>query len=183
LLDATITLVESLNVAADSLAAKSQLLTLQMLRETPEPFSRHQFTPGHVTCTTAVLSPDRTAAALIWHQKLQRWLLPGGHAELSDGSVQAAAAREVFEETGATAGRDFSLVSIDVHGIPARKTEPFHLHHDLLFSAVAESWQLRVSEETPQVIWVPVTEVANRGVDLSTIIAVELAAKLFREAL
>lgn len=139
----------------DGEAEKSRELTRHLLRETPSPFSRDQFMPGHLTATACVLHPGREAVLLVHHGRLDRWLLPGGHIERHlDASVIEAAQREAQEETGVQISRSTpSLVGIDVHGIPARKKEPFHLHHDLIISFTAESDRLLASEEVRQVAW------------------------------
>src|SRR3954454_4721813 len=87
---------------ADGELVKSRDLVLHLLDFTPNPFSRHQFTPGHITCTGLVRSPDRESILLIHHGRLDRWLLPGGHVEAEDHELWDTARREVVEETGAT---------------------------------------------------------------------------------
>lgn len=170
-------LVAAFDAGQDTQAAKSKSLIEMLLAGTPAPFSREQFTPGHITCTAVVLSPDGRRVVLIFHRKLQRWLLPGGHVEPGDASAFAAARREAVEETSVRIDevRTPVLVNVDVHGIPARKGEPYHLHHDLIVAFVAWGEELSTSEETPEVMWCRVEELAERGVDLSTQIAVERA--------
>ncbi len=89
------------------------------------------------------------------HRKLRRWLLPGGHVEQSDPSLAATAAREADEETRVqiNPGCIPRLVGIDVHGIPAKKTEPFHLHHDLIWCFRAMTADIAVTDEAPAVLW------------------------------
>jgi 8-oxo-dGTP pyrophosphatase MutT (NUDIX family) len=134
---------------------KSRELILSLLEHTPAPFSRHQFHPGHITCTAVVLHPDGNSVLLMYHHRHRRWLLPGGHVEEEDATLPGTARREAMEETAvriAPAGTPL-LAGMDVHGIPARKTEPFHLHHDLVFAFEAESDVLRPTEEAHQVAW------------------------------
>jgi 8-oxo-dGTP pyrophosphatase MutT (NUDIX family) len=134
---------------------KSRELVLQLLEHTPAPFSRAQFMPGHITCTGLVLHPAKDAFLVVYHRRLERWLLPGGHVELSDAEIWDTARREVIEETGAVlSGPDRApLVGIDVHGIPPGRREPFHLHHDLIFAFHAESAEVQPTEEVRLVEW------------------------------
>ena len=134
---------------------KSRELILMLLDRTPDPFSRRQFHPGHITCTGLVLAPDRERLLLVHHRRLDRWLLPGGHVEPEDAEIWDAARREVIEETGAILAPDPAppLAGLDVHGIPAGKGEPYHLHHDLLFSFRALSENFRLSRESRAIAW------------------------------
>jgi 8-oxo-dGTP pyrophosphatase MutT (NUDIX family) len=141
----------------DGEAAKSKELVLALLASSPQPFSRRQFNPGHITCTGLVLSPRRDAILLVLHRRLQRWLLPGGHVEPDDPFIGEAGRREVVEETGAVLSADSAplLVGVDVHGIPPRRDEPFHLHHDLIFRFQAVSDTFHTSAEVREVAWCP----------------------------
>ncbi|HLK49156.1 MAG TPA: NUDIX hydrolase [Bryobacteraceae bacterium] len=148
-------LVSGFSDSSDGEALKSRELVLMMLACTPAPFSREQFTPGHVTATGLVLAPDQERVLLVHHRRLDRWLLPGGHIEPDDANPGAAARREVIEETGAVLASDEAppLASVDVHGIPAKGSEPYHLHHDLIFFFRATEDRLQVSAESHQVAW------------------------------
>jgi 8-oxo-dGTP pyrophosphatase MutT (NUDIX family) len=102
---------------------------------------RSHFQPGHLTASGFVLSPDRQRVLLIEHSVLGRWLQPGGHVEDSDDSLETAARREIFEETGLA---DLSghpdlpgLFDLDVHLIPSHGGEPEHFHFDLRYVFVA----------------------------------------------
>jgi 8-oxo-dGTP pyrophosphatase MutT (NUDIX family) len=152
---AVVPLVSAFADPSDGESLKSRELVLMLLASTPFPFSRRQFTPGHITGTGLVLAPEGARVLLVHHRRLDRWLLPGGHVESEDATVAEAARREVVEETGALLAPDAGapLIGIDVHGIPARRSEPYHLHHDLMFffRAVADGFQ--VSEESRDVTW------------------------------
>ncbi|MGV3623821.1 MAG: NUDIX hydrolase [Archangium sp.] len=105
-----------------------------------EPFSRSQ-QPAHFTGSAVVVTPDGERVCLLMHAKLNRWLQPGGHADAEDGGELAnSALREAREETGL----DVELlvtepIDVDVHTIPARKTEPEHQHLDVRFLIVAKN--------------------------------------------
>jgi 8-oxo-dGTP pyrophosphatase MutT (NUDIX family) len=148
-------LVNAADMSNDGEALKSRELILMLLAVSPEPFSRRQFTPGHITCTGLVLSPEGRRVLLVHHRRLDRWLLPGGHVEPEDAAIWDAARREVIEETGADLSPEAApaLVSLDVHGIPPKRSEPYHLHHDLIFQFRACSEMIRVSEESRAVAW------------------------------
>jgi 8-oxo-dGTP pyrophosphatase MutT (NUDIX family) len=133
---------------------KSRELVLMLLAHTPEPFSRDQFSPGHITATGLVLHPSRIAILLVFHHRLQRWLLPGGHVEQDDAEIWDTARREVMEETGAILNTAPAvLAGIDVHGIPPGRNEPYHLHHDLIFAFQAASDAIQPTEEARRVAW------------------------------
>jgi 8-oxo-dGTP pyrophosphatase MutT (NUDIX family) len=148
-------LVEAADFKADGQALKSRELILMLLGRSPQPFSRSQFTPGHITCTGLVLSPEGSRVLLVHHRRLDRWLLPGGHVEPEDAEIPDAARREVIEETSAKLLPDPwpSLISADVHGIPPKGAEPYHLHHDLVFLFRAGAEEVLVSEESRDVVW------------------------------
>ena len=106
-----------------------------------EPFSRSQW-PAHFTGSAVVVTPDGEKVCLVLHAKLQRWLQPGGHADVADGGeMEATALREAREETGCEVVLHASLrgpLDVDVHVIPARKTEPEHKHLDVRYLVVAK---------------------------------------------
>ena len=105
-----------------------------------QPFSRAQL-EAHFTGSAVVVDPAGERICLLHHAKLHRWLQPGGHADETDGVMEETALREAREETGLrvslhpTAPRP---LDVDVHTIPARKTEPEHQHLDVRYLVVAE---------------------------------------------
>lgn len=107
-----------------------------------QPFSRAQ-APAHFTASAVVVDPTGTRVVLVHHGKLKRWLQPGGHAEVGDGQkLEATALREAREETGCQVRLHPSAprpLDVDVHGIPARKEEPGHLHLDVRYLVVGEN--------------------------------------------
>lgn len=171
-----IDMIQSFDCSGDDLAAKSRELTLMMLEESDYPFSRRQFTPGHITCTAVVLDPRRERVLLMFHHRLLRWLLPGGHCEGDDQSICGVAAREAVEETGVEIDAfGAPLVGIDVHGIPPKKKEPYHLHHDLIFAFTARSESIRTTPEAREVAWRRFAELDRYGVAPSIVRSVQRA--------
>ncbi len=148
-------LVDGFDAPEDGAAMKSRELILGLLQQAADPLSRHHFTPGHITATGLVLAPSGVPFLLVHHARLDRWLLPGGHIEQRDVSAAGAAQREVTEETGAALDTAFVpvLISLDVHGIPPKRDEPYHLHHDLVFGFHALHEQVTCSPESRAVEW------------------------------
>lgn len=143
---------------------------------TPSPFDRGQFEPGHFTASAFVQSEDRTRLLLIHHRKLGIWVQPGGHIDAADALVESAALREVAEETGIVGLSSVPgarpLFDVDVHSIPARRSEPAHEHFDVRFHFVASSMTLSASAEVQDARWVPLERVAAFTHDESVLRAV-----------
>ncbi|MEK7068998.1 MAG: NUDIX domain-containing protein [Patescibacteria group bacterium] len=106
---------------------------------------------GHVTVSGVVFHDDQLL--LIFHNKLQRLLQPGGHLEDSDTSMRKAAEREIYEETGVvpvTSGLYTSdePIHVDIHHIPTneKKGETGHWHYDFLFLFETENPEVRIDE-------------------------------------
>lgn len=167
----------------DGAARKSQELILELLEYSERPFSRDQFSPGHITATGLVLHPERDSVLLVHHRRLDRWLLPGGHVEETDTEIWETAWREVLEETGARpepSGEPL-LVGLDVHGIPPKRREPFHLHHDLVFACRAADEALAISDEARAAVWCSPREFDNYQVPESIRISFSRAAPYYNQ--
>ena len=128
-----------------------------LLREPGDPFARTRFDPGHFTASAFVLAPCRSRLLLVHHEKLDRWLQPGGHLEEGDADAESAARREVAEETGLAGllpldGRE-GVFDLDIHEIPARGREPAHLHFDLRFLLLSPGWELSRGEGVREARW------------------------------
>lgn len=128
---------------------------------------RSEFEPGHFTASGFVASPDGRAMLLIHHGRLGRWLQPGGHFEAEDQSIEDAARREVFEETGISALMRLGtgIVRIDAHPIPERHDEPAHIHIDLGIGFMAESLHIGPIDEVLDARWVPFDDFGDYNLD------------------
>lgn len=148
-----------------------------------DPTSREHYDPGHFTASAFVLSPDRHSVLLIFHGKLHRWLQPGGHVDPADGSLLEAAQRELAEETGIIDARPFrsGLFDVDVHVIPARKSEPEHRHFDARFVFQAQSLEAAAASDAKDARWVPLDEVSEAESDRSVMRAVEKIQAMNRD--
>ncbi|MGI9613007.1 MAG: NUDIX hydrolase [Acidimicrobiales bacterium] len=114
---------------------------------------------GHLTGSAVVVDPTTERTLLIHHAKLDRWLQPGGHAD-GDGNLGGVALREATEETGLVGLRLVSpAVDIDIHTIPARPSEPEHVHLDVRSVVlVGDSVAARPNEETLGAKWFAVDD-------------------------
>lgn len=102
------------------------------------------------TATTFVVSRGRTL--LLWHNKMQAWLPPGGHID-NDELPEDAARREVLEESGL----DVELLEpppapwgdVRILHRPVcvllENIEPGHQHIDLIYFARALSERVEIS--------------------------------------
>ena len=139
---------------------------------------------GHVTGSALVVSRDLSAVLLTLHAKLGRWLQLGGH---SDGHPVPAevAWREVEEESGLTRGLAFLRYEhllaeeaptptaaaaataplpplpfdFDWHHIPARKSEPAHIHYDVRYLITADEREpIQATSESTDLRWLSLEE-------------------------
>lgn len=118
---------------------------------------------GHVTGSAWIVNADGSQVLLTHHRKLDRWLQLGGHAD-GDPDVFAVALKEAREESGLS---DFEAVGegifdLDIHPIPARKSDPEHLHYDVRYLLRATgATDYVVSDESHDLRWVPLDEVTT----------------------
>jgi len=134
---------------------------LQFVQSEPACFERST-QGGHVTASAWIVNPIGTEVLMLHHRKLDKWLQPGGHAD-GDNDCLKVARKEVREEVGL---QDLALVGeifdIDIHPIPARGSEPTHLHHDVRYA-------LRQTNDDPpqgnhesiELRWFPIAEIAD----------------------
>ena len=115
---------------------------------------------GHITSSSWLLSNDLSRVLLTHHRKLNKWLQPGGHCD-GESDVVKSALREAEEESGITGWEllDEEIFDLDVHVIPARKSDPEHFHFDVRFLFKAtENEDYIVSEESHDLAWVALDE-------------------------
>lgn len=117
---------------------------------------------GHVTGSAWLLSPQGDAVLLTHHRKLNIWVQLGGHAD-GDADVGRVALREAREESGIDRIEPVSMeiFDIDIHEIPARGAEPAHWHYDCRFLLRAETMDYVVNEESHDLAWIGLDEIAG----------------------
>ncbi len=124
---------------------------------------------GHITGSAWVLNGNRTHALLLHHKKLDCWVQPGGHLDDTDASPAAGALREAHEETGLASLQLTSekLFDVDVHSIPARGTEPAHLHYDLRYLIISPDSNVTISDESLGARWIALDELTDPTIERS----------------
>ena len=141
----------------------------ELLRQ-PGCFDRSHL-PGHLTGSALITTRDLDRVLLTLHAKLNRWLQLGGHAD-GDPRLDEVAMREAREESGLQEltflpyGRVFDrppsespILDLDIHLIPARKTEPEHAHYDMRFVLIASRPEaISISHESHELRWFSIDE-------------------------
>jgi 8-oxo-dGTP pyrophosphatase MutT (NUDIX family) len=129
---------------------------------------------GHLTASAWVVDDAQSKVLLTHHKKLDIWLQLGGHIEEEDTDIYTACRRELIEESGLI---DFELLSsaifdIDVHSIPlSKKGIPAHFHYDirLLFRGDSRQKPIFDIQESNQVDWIDLDQIANYSNEVSVI--------------
>lgn len=146
-----IRLVEALD-PLDEREAEVRERILTHLSTHPDAWWR-QGPPAHLTASVLVTTPAHDRVLLTHHRRARTWFQLGGHAELADGSVHAAAAREAREESGLD---DLlvlpHLVDVDIHDLHGDFVH-CRQHLDLRFVAITREARPRISDESLDVAW------------------------------
>jgi 8-oxo-dGTP pyrophosphatase MutT (NUDIX family) len=131
---------------------------------------------GHITASAVVLDAAGERTLLIYHRKLQRWLQPGGHVEVTDTDLIAAALREATEETGIEGLTiDPDPVHLDLHWVGT------HYHYDVRFVVrTPPGAEPSVNADVDQFMWVTPGELGGVGTDDSVIGLVAAAIERIR---
>ena len=119
---------------------------------------------GHITGSSWIIDQSKKYVLLTHHQKLDKWLQLGGHAD-GDENVQNVAFREAEEESGLKKIRllKSGIFDIDIHTIPARKGEQEHLHYDIRYLFEADrSEPLSINHESKALEWVALDEISDK---------------------
>jgi 8-oxo-dGTP pyrophosphatase MutT (NUDIX family) len=145
-------------------------------------FNRENYTPGHTTASSFVVTPDNNFVLLIFHKTLQRWLQPGGHIDPQDKNFEDAAKRELLEETNITPPLTcLGLIDLDIHTIPIKNNLPQHLHFDLRFLFVSDKKLIKAGSDAYIAKWVSVANLTPDNTDESILRALRKTAKLLKK--
>ena len=111
----------------------------QFIMSNPRCFERDSWL-GHVTGSAWLVDASGERVLLTHHRKLNKWLQLGGHSDGHPIPLEVAL-REATEESGVEVEPVATeLFDVDIHEIPARKSDPTHFS---LRSAVCASSQAR----------------------------------------
>lgn len=126
----------------------------------PNCFQR-ELSEGHITASAWITDESISHALFTHHAKIGKWLQLGGHC---DGNTNAkeVALTEAREESGLSEfqSKQPNLFDVDIHTIPAHKTNLAHLHYDIRFWFVADiNMPLIVSNESKDLKWLPINEI------------------------
>lgn len=162
-------------VPADDLQLSEQRKILEFCRVHPDALFR-SCTAGHLTASAIVVNSSRTEVLLHHHAKLDLWLQFGGHCD-GDGNLPHVAWREAVEESGISLLRiDPTIIDVDIHKIPAWKSEAEHLHLDVRFIIEAPDGSApQISDESLSAGWFSLPELSGVKFDESVIRLAELA--------
>lgn len=117
---------------------------------------------GHFTGSAWIVHPTRDHVLLTHHRKLNKWLQLGGHADGVENLLEVALT-EAIEESGIQ-GFDViesSIFDVDIHVIPARKSDPEHLHYDVRYFLRAKADRYIISDESHDLAWVAVNDIVS----------------------
>lgn len=153
--------------APDAEQAADQERILKFLDVHPDALHRTCL-KGHLTASCLLLDAGRERVLLHHHRKLDLWLQFGGHAD-GEGDLASVARRELLEESGITpASFGPTPFDLDIHPIPAHKSEPAHEHLDVRYLAIAPlNAQFVASSESKSLRWFTAPEAHAMGLDQS----------------
>ena len=126
----------------------------------PDPWARSL--PVHFTASALVVHPDSARVLLRWHERQQRWLQVGGHADPGERDPLRIALREAREETGLTdlvPWPDAAIKHVAICDVAPGKGEPAHEHADLrYFLATKDPDAVRPETPGAALRWLTVDE-------------------------
>lgn len=146
---------------------------------------RKNFT-GHITASGLVINSNKEFL-VVYHNKLKKYIQPGGHFE-HDDSIWECAAREVQEETGLKSivlhnwhKQTDCPVYIDTHFIPENpvKGEKEHYHHDFIYMFFLDNGDVSLdTNEVSDFKWIPINQKTGEEL-LDTVLARIVAHNMY----
>ena len=119
---------------------------------------------GHFTGSAWIINPDKSKILMTHHKKIGKWLQLGGHAD-GDSDLLKVSQREAIEESGINNFVTISneIFDMDIHEIPPIGSDTKHLHYDIRFllQADPDKESLIISNESHDVAWIPLDQIAH----------------------
>ena len=119
---------------------------------------------GHFTGSAWIINPDKSKILMTHHKKIGKWLQLGGHAD-GESDLLKVSQREAIEESGINNFVTISneIFDMDIHEIPPIGSDPKHLHYDIRFllQADPDKESLTISNESHDVAWIPLDQIAH----------------------
>ncbi|MDF1754707.1 MAG: NUDIX hydrolase [Verrucomicrobiales bacterium] len=115
---------------------------------------------GHITGSAWIVDRCGERVLLTHHRKLNIWVQLGGHAD-GEADIASVALKEAYEESGLDSLKtEPEIFDLDIHPIPARKSDPEHLHYDVRFVIRNEGVSdFIVSEESHDLAWIDLEDI------------------------
>ena len=154
----------------------------QFVATHPDTFYRHHL-PAHVSASTWVVNPARSAVLLMHHRKLDRWLQPGGHAD-GDTDMRMVALKECSEETSVDLDHirllKDGIFDVDIHSTQEPHADAQEHHHIDIRYLVEIDDRIPVpgNEESFELRWVPIPLVARLSNSRSTLRMVDKTRRM-----
>ena len=134
----------------------------------------------HFAVSGFVMNQEKTKLLMVYHKKLNTWVIPGGHLEADEYPADGAI-REIFEETGINAtvidSSEFAFKGNKKESsiatpyamlsefIPEKGDKPAHIHMDFIFVCTADEEIPRKREtEVADVKWMTWEEVLESDI-------------------
>ena len=143
---------------------------LQRMRELavePDPWRRSLAL--HVTGSAVVVHPPTRRVLLRWHERMQRWLQVGGHADPGETDPFSIALREAAEETGLADLAPWPehqprVLHLAIVPVPAGGGEPAHEHADVRYAlTTAQPDAVRPESASAPLVWLSVDDALQRA--------------------
>ena len=142
---------------------KVAITMLSFIEDEKNHFSRSNH-HGHFTGSAWILNPDKSKILMTYHKKIGKWLQLGGHAD-GEKDLLKVSQREAIEESGMNNFVTLSneIFDMDIHEFPAIGSDPKHLHYDIRFllEADPDKESLTISNESHDVAWIPLDQIAH----------------------
>ena len=144
----------------DSAEEKSRHDFIGLMRRSPNPYSREHY-DHHLTASAYVMNAALTHVLLIYHNKLKKWVQPGGHCDGETDPCKTAIT-EVWEETGLKNLKPIGLLDLNLY-TNTQKGRYGHTDYDAAYLLIADmSEPININErECARAKWLPIEQITR----------------------